>query len=439
MFSISLEENAIVDTWYKFPTTTLTVARAIHHLWKWHSTLFEVCDVFLPVINTNTMSACDDMENGTLLTLTSWAYSNGIYAKTCCDKLGRMHVEEDLLLVSLTRQAAVPVVLDILAVDRRGESDVQYVRNGEAKTASVLASGVAYIGGLYTPIMSLAPGNVPNNRGKNTVVAERLCLATQAQLNELCGRLLSMENREFIEIRLSFAGNYPVDVIAQEWFTITLPTDARGVTFDNIRMVCRSVTDVIDMMNGTVYSECSFELMVKSVSGTTEPIVDPIDEPPAPPVVYPETPLPPYDPPPPYYPPYYPPYTPPYTPPGSGNLFGFSTYIGFSNAVLSLGIQGYTEIPFNCVIYKWVLLSAITGSVVVDIWKVPYISFPPTSLNSITGSAKPTLLNAYKSYGSGTLLVGWNKTLLKGDILGFSVISVSLVKRVTLSITGTRL
>jgi PKD repeat protein len=117
MFSISLEESDDVDTWYKFPTGTLTVARCMHHLWKWHSTLLDTCDVFLPVENTNTMKACDDMENGTLWTLTEWAYNNGIFAKACCDKIGRIHFHVDTLMLSTTRQAAVLDVMDILSTD----------------------------------------------------------------------------------------------------------------------------------------------------------------------------------------------------------------------------------------------------------------------------------------------------------------------------------
>lgn len=57
---------------------------------------------------------------------------------------------------------------------------------------------------------------------------------------------------------------------------------------------------------------------------------------------------------------------------------------------------------------------------------------PPTVLDSITASAKPTLSSAQKS--ENTTLTGWTKTLAAGDWLAFNVDSAATVKQVTLSL-----
>jgi hypothetical protein len=421
MFSISLEENTTVDTWYRFPTGTLTVARSIHHLWKWHSTLLDMCDVFLPVSNTNTMPACDDMENGTLWTLTEWAYANGIFARGCCDKTGRLHFQEDILMIDTSSQAAVVEVMEILQEDLKGEITSQYIRNSDFTASSVVCSGVAMIAGVATPLISKAPGNSPENKGQDTYVVERLCVASQAELDMICGRLLSQLNREVQELRLSFAGNYPVDIVPQKWFETSLVIDKRGNTLTEIKLVCRSVTDVINMAAGTVNPECIFELLFMSVDGIAD--------------TYPETILPPNTPVPPYT---YPTYTPlpPIVIPTAMNFFGLTVPVGNGTAVIVPGVAYETEVPFECIIDSVKLISnaALVGSIVLDFWKCSFAQIPTTAISSITASAKPTLSSQYKS--SDIILTGWNRIWHKGDIITINVDIVSTVKLVFVMITG---
>jgi len=419
MFSISLEENSSVDAWYKFPQGTLTVARAIHHLWKWHSTLFEICDVRLPIANSNTMPACDDMENGTLLTLANWAYENGIFAKVCCDKIGRIFVETDGIMLETSLQNAMTEVMEILPEDMRGDVEFQYMRNSDLQCSSVVASGVAMIGGVATPLISKAPGEVPDIKGQQSYVVERLVLSSQSELNFIAGRLHAQLNRELYEVKISFSGNYPLDIAHQEWFRITFPTDVRGISYVNQQIICRSVTDVIDMKAGTCLSEGIFELRVYSTDGledaypTTEDSTGPSE-----PYNY-DNPIP----------------TAPVTIPNT-NLFGVSFSIGNGSTVIDLGEYRYTEVPFNCIIERVVLMSPDIGNVVIDIRKTTYALAPPTSADSIVGSAPPTLTNSQKYFD--VTLTGWNRILNKGDILSVSVESVTGINSLLVSITGRR-
>jgi hypothetical protein len=95
-------------------------------------------------------------------------------------------------------------------------------------------------------------------------------------------------------------------------------------------------------------------------------------------------------------------------------------------------------VPFACTITGWEMVSATgaSGSVVIDIWKDTYANYPPTDLDSITGSAPPTITTATKAQSS--TLTGWTTSLAEGDYLEINVDSVTTITNVTLTLTVTR-
>ena len=122
---------------------------------------------------------------------------------------------------------------------------------------------------------------------------------------------------------------------------------------------------------------------------------------------------------------------------GAPRIVGIGMVIDGGGAVITSGVKGFLEVPFAGTITAVTLLStdaAVTaGSIVVDLWKAAYASYPPMVANTITASAKPTLSSAIKS--RDTTLAGWTTAIAAGDILGISVSSAALVTRVALSLT----
>ena len=94
-------------------------------------------------------------------------------------------------------------------------------------------------------------------------------------------------------------------------------------------------------------------------------------------------------------------------------------------SVITTGIQGQIEIPFNAVITQVTLLADQSGSIVVDINKGTFANFP--TLSSITASATPTLSSAQKVQDS--TLTGWTTAISAGDVLEFEVDSVTTITR----------
>lgn len=122
---------------------------------------------------------------------------------------------------------------------------------------------------------------------------------------------------------------------------------------------------------------------------------------------------------------------------GSGSVSGgtatsFGITIDGGGSAITTGTKGFIRIPYNCTITGWSLLSENSGSIVIDVWKDTYANYPPTVSDSIAGSEKPTLTSAIKN--ENLAVTTWSTNIVAGDIIGFSVTSVTSVQKVYLSI-----
>lgn len=108
-----------------------------------------------------------------------------------------------------------------------------------------------------------------------------------------------------------------------------------------------------------------------------------------------------------------------------------------------LGTRPPIIVPDWLVVYEWVILSGISGSCVIDVWKKPYVDWigpsgtPPTVADSIAGSDKPTLTNAYGS--NSIALTGWTTQINQNDALVFNLESISLLTSPTLILRCVRI
>lgn len=103
-----------------------------------------------------------------------------------------------------------------------------------------------------------------------------------------------------------------------------------------------------------------------------------------------------------------------------------------NGTVLSTGVKGYLNVPFDCTIDSWTIVANETGSIVIDVWKDSYANFPPTVADTITGSEKPTISSAQT--GQDNSLTTWTTSLSAGDVLAFVIDSVTDITNVSLSI-----
>jgi hypothetical protein len=94
---------------------------------------------------------------------------------------------------------------------------------------------------------------------------------------------------------------------------------------------------------------------------------------------------------------------------------------------ITVGIKGELFFDFNAYILGVTLLADQAGSLVVDLWKQAYGSYPPSDANSITAAAPPTLSTANKM--QDFTLTGWTRNIVAGDCIRINVDSCTTITR----------
>jgi hypothetical protein len=121
---------------------------------------------------------------------------------------------------------------------------------------------------------------------------------------------------------------------------------------------------------------------------------------------------------------------------GGGATAEIPFIIDGGGSPITTGVKGYLTIPFSCTITQVTVLSTVSGSIVIDIWKDSYGNFPPVDADSITSATPPTLSGAVSS--QDVTLTNWIKTITAGDVLAYNVDSATTVTLVTVSLRVTR-
>jgi hypothetical protein len=123
-------------------------------------------------------------------------------------------------------------------------------------------------------------------------------------------------------------------------------------------------------------------------------------------------------------------------PAGSGSTSSLIRTIGISldgaGSDITTGVKGDVFVPYNLTIDSWTLFSPQTGSIVIDVWKSSYASYPPTVSNRIAGTERPTL--ATQSKNQDLVLSSWTTSVVENDFIRFNVDSCSGIQKVTLAI-----
>ena len=117
---------------------------------------------------------------------------------------------------------------------------------------------------------------------------------------------------------------------------------------------------------------------------------------------------------------------------GGLDITAITFIIDGGGSEITTGIHGDIPIPFDCTIQEVTMLADQSGSIVIDIWKQVYGSYPPTNSESITASAVPTITTAVKSQDA--TLTGWTTAISAGDTLRYNVDSVTTIQRVVISL-----
>lgn len=266
--TISITATAIPTTWYEY-ASWLTVGRAIHHLLRWHSTAFSCVDIYGLTDNVLGMQQANFTEPSLLQQVNALGFQRGHFAKMVSDRLGRLHFATDSQYLNDAGRAGLDTVFSLVTADVSGEINV--TRQPEGRIGAVDLDGFAFNGSVGTPYISICPGyidsiSIPVSefRGSGSQPVKNQVLASQTDSNEKAGRVLSVNNNPFNEIRLSAPGNYlgAFDIVPSiGWYTwgITNSDLKRELELNGAKLLCRSVEQAIDTQAGTIRTTAVFE------------------------------------------------------------------------------------------------------------------------------------------------------------------------------------
>ncbi len=113
--------------------------------------------------------------------------------------------------------------------------------------------------------------------------------------------------------------------------------------------------------------------------------------------------------------------------------FGRDFLISGLGSTIVSGVAGNLYWPSPVTLASVTLTSNETGSIVIDIWKIPRAGLPANSGNTIVASAPPTISSGYQS--QDTTLIGWTKAINAGDVTVFNVRSVSSFTEITITLS----
>jgi archaellum component FlaG (FlaF/FlaG flagellin family) len=100
------------------------------------------------------------------------------------------------------------------------------------------------------------------------------------------------------------------------------------------------------------------------------------------------------------------------------------------SSVPLIGAYASIVIPFAGTITGWKIVLDVSGSCVLDLWKLN--AAKPTIANTITAAAKPTLVTS--AYVASSTLTGWTTAVVVNDIMTINLDSVTTCKRITLQL-----
>jgi hypothetical protein len=275
MFSISLaaRPDGSVNRWYEY-AKELTIGRAAHHIWRWHSTLMSIANVYGLTDNTDGR-AYAEFEGGSLYTMPDeMARQAGIRAHLVCNKSGDLHLTQDAQLLPDTPRAALTTIANVTDDDVGGEIGI--LRNPENRVALVYASGIVYneifsadSRGIQMPDLSpycaIAPTTLPGIDGEGTIDLDRQVITSQNHVNQLAGRVFAQVNNEYPEFRIPYHGDY-LDVLdvhlAEFWEMDIVASDTlREIVLSNQLLIPRQVNVQVKSGDGgnTITTSVVFE------------------------------------------------------------------------------------------------------------------------------------------------------------------------------------
>lgn len=106
--------------------------------------------------------------------------------------------------------------------------------------------------------------------------------------------------------------------------------------------------------------------------------------------------------------------------------------------VISNGKTAYAQIPYNGTLTSWTLVSDVSGSCTITVFKDTYANYPPLSPSDNIYSVQPSLSSANRNQNLTPTYIGSQATVTAGDYMGFTISGVTSITWANLTIQITK-
>lgn len=274
MFSVTMQnvQDSSRNRWdYIYQ---LTVNKIFNHYIRWHSTLFDIADVY--PFYTPHGSYPDQEENimkGEFFTNIKGLANKLVLGNIAANKYGQVFMEVELNMLPTGTRPPTTMQFD----DNDWLDALTLEEVFDTPVSSVLLGGVSseYTTGSWGAYLSRAPdAQFPSHIGKNTTV-NGLALTNQTECNLLAGLYFAWKNNRFGNLSMKLANNFQfMDIAPQRFFQLPsvnpfTPYDWRGISTDwqNRRIIPRKINYKLDKF--TLEQEITFEAETYGQPGET--------------------------------------------------------------------------------------------------------------------------------------------------------------------------
>jgi hypothetical protein len=256
LYSLSLTGNGNPADWYEMLPSLMTIAGNLYHLFKWHSTLLEIADFWLPWTDTVKRSANEEFTGGNLIERAR-AFCRGRLMGMTGTADGVIVVQRDINTIALADRNALTTTMTLTSADAAGQVRVRLRRRGD--TIRVLVSGGSSAGAMnsYQPHLA-ASARVARMAGQPTIITlDRLMLSDQVEARLIAQRGERTADYKYQEVDFDASGNWSkvFDPAFQSWINLgtIFSGNLRAETdLNSKKCVVRSVSISAPSTGGTI-------------------------------------------------------------------------------------------------------------------------------------------------------------------------------------------